>query len=301
MLRRAVLISAAILVCGCQGMGQPGASPFGTTRIPPPGTSAYAQPAVTYPTGSNPAGMGGTAVPNLGAGQSTFGTGQPAFGTGLPTGPGQVAPGTGVPGFTAPGVNNNTGSGSFKSSSLFGSPPASQFPIPSGSPQNDAAAGASLFASRQNSLFGNNTGNTSVTPARFDGAPNTSAAPPVRFGDNRLPPAQSSIRLNGMPVNDATKAPTPRANTSIPGYPEITDSSRGAGAGLPAGYYPPQPPAGYAPNYQPYYAPGYPANNLANSLPNYVPGYAPGSTGTATNLGWKSKPDPVDAGETSLR
>lgn len=221
MLRRALLISAAIFVCGCQGMGQPGASPFGSTRIPPPGTNAYTNPNVTYPTGSNPAGMSGVGAPNISTGTPVLGPGQPTLG------PGTSNLGT-------PGVSNGTGSGSFKSSGLFGTPTPGQFPIPSGTSTSDNTANGNLFASRPNSLFGN----SNVTPARFDGTTDPNSSAPVRFGDSRLPPAQSQIRLNGMPAN------TPNYMTNTPGYPSNN-------------------PGNSLPSYVPAYAPGS-TGNAAN-------------------------------------
>lgn len=177
MLRHAVLFSAAIFVCGC-------AAPFGSTRIPPPGTNAYPQPNVTYPTGSNPAGMSGLGSPNLGTTQPGFGTTQPGGAGQTIFGSGQPGPTTNSPNLGTPGVSNGSGSGSFKSSSLFG--------------------------------------NGSLTPARFDSVADTRSSS-VRFGDTRTPTAQSAIRQGGMPVNDATRAPQLRSNSANSGIPEITD------------------------------------------------------------------------------
>lgn len=180
MLRHAVLFSA-IFVCGC-------AAPFGNTRIPPPGTNAYAQPNVTYPTGGNPAGTFGAGTPTLGPTQPGLNTTQPGVGAGQTIfGSGQTGPAGNSPSLGTPGALNGSGSGSFKSSSLFG--------------------------------------NSSLTPARFDSAADSRSAP-VRFGDSRLPTAHSAIHQGGMPVNDATRAPQLRTNAAGSGIPEITDFPR---------------------------------------------------------------------------
>ena len=237
MLRYAVLFSAALLICGCQGSGQQfgSMSPFGTQRVPPPGTNGYPNPQVSYPTGSNPAGASG-AVPNLSP---------PAIST--PT-----------------GTSTGAAIGAPRTSSLNG-PPTSQFPIPSGIPSGNSYAGMPT------SLFGNGT----VTPASLATTDPSRAAPPVRFGDSSAPPAQSSIRLNGMTVNDATQG-LPR---STPGYPEITNLPSAVAGNVPAGYYPPA---------------GYNVNNVPGNIPAYVPPYTPGSTNTAAGstgtagFGWKS-------------
>ena len=205
MLRRAALVLASVLICGCQGPGQPygSAGPFGNSRLPPPGTNSYPKPDVYFPPGSNPAGAVGATAP-------------------VSTAPGSLNP---------------------------------------------------------NSLFNNKPQNT-VSPAAGSSWPPDGASSGVRLGESRTPAASTSIRLNGMPVNDATRPPAARTAASASGIPEITDLPRGNLYGAqPAGYF--------APAYPPYATP---YGSAA------VPGYAPGSIGNAAsnsgssgNLGWRSK------------